>query len=218
MLMSAALPQSESLPSANEAPVRDRQATSARILRAAAELLAEGGFQNFGINAVARRAGCDKQLIYRYFGGMDGLVEAIGADLAGWVEAKMPENGGGGFLLTYGDLVERLLVLFLDALRSDPLMKKIIAWEMSESSPHVRQLSEARSKSLAQWIDRVGGKMAPPKGADTAALNAILIGAVQHLVLTAEASGRFAGRSLASDKDWDKATQAVRKLVRGVYP
>jgi len=208
---------SSSSPQALEAvlPIRDRQATSARILKAAAELLAEAGFQNFGINAVARR---DKQLIYRYFGGMDGLMEAIGADLAGWVEARMPKDGGGGFLLTYGDLVERLLVLFLDALRSDPLMKKIIAWEMSENSPQVRKLAEARSKSLAQWIDRVGGSMAPPKGSDTAALNAILIGAVQHLVLTGEASGRFAGRTLATEKDWDKIGQAIRKLVRGVYP
>ena len=199
-------------------PVRDRQATSARILKAATELLAEAGFQNFGINSVARRAGCDKQLIYRYFGGMDGLMEAIGSDLAGWVEAKMPRDGGGGFLLTYGDLVERLLILFLDALRSDPLMKKIIAWEMSENSPHVRKLAEARSKSLSQWIDRVGGSMSPPKGTDTAALNAILIGAIQHLVLTGEASGRFAGRSLSTEKDWDRVAQSIRKLVRGVYP
>ena len=67
-----------------ETPARDRSATSARILKAATELLAEGGFQNFGVNAVARRAGCDKQLIYRYYGGMDGLVDAIGGELARW--------------------------------------------------------------------------------------------------------------------------------------
>ena len=205
-------------PAEDISPVRDRQATTARILKAAAELLAEQGFQNFGINAVARRAGCDKQLIYRYYGGMDGLLEAIGDDLAGWVEAKMPRDGGGGFLLTYGDLVERLLLLFMDALRNDPLMKKIIAWEMSENSPQVRKLSDARSKSLAQWIDRVGGSMAPPKGTDTASLNAVLIGAVQHVVLTGEASGRFAGRPLANEKDWAKAADAIRRLVRGVYP
>lgn len=199
-------------------PARDRSATTARILKAASELLAESGFQNFGVNAVARRAGCDKQLIYRYFGGMDGLVDAIGAELAGWVEQKMPENGGGGFLLTYGDLVERLLMLFMEALRDDPLMKKIIAWEISENSPQVRRLSEARSKSLALWIERVRGKMQPPKGVDQFALNALLIGSVQHIVLAGEAAGRFAGIELQSAKDWDRVAQSIRRLVRGVYP
>jgi AcrR family transcriptional regulator len=201
-----------------EEPVRDRAATTIRILKAASELLAEVGFQKFGINAVARRAGCDKQLIYRYYGGMDGLVEAIGRELAGWVEEKMPDNGGGGFLLTYGDLVERLLLLLLDALRRDPLMKKIIAWEMAEHTPQVRMLSEARSRALADWIDRVRATMASPKGVDTTAMNAILIGAVQHMVLAGEAGGRLGGMSLKTDKDWKKAEQAVQKLVRGVYP
>ncbi|MDB5525677.1 MAG: putative transcriptional regulator protein TetR family [Rhizobium sp.] len=197
---------------------RDRNATAARILKAASELLAENGFQNFGVNAVARRAGCDKQLIYRYFGGMDGLVDAIGVQLAGWVEERMPENGGSGFLLTYGDLVERLLLLFMEALRDDPLMKKIIVWEISENSPQVRRLSEARSKSLALWIDRVRGRMQPPKGVDPFALNALLIGAVQHIVLAGEAAKRFAGVELESAKDWDRIAQAVKRLVRGVYP
>lgn len=201
-----------------ELPVRDRNATSARILRAASELLAESGFQNFGVNAVARRAGCDKQLIYRYFGGMDGLVEAIGAELAGWVEEKMPDTGGGGFLLTYGDLIERMLLLFMEALRDDPLMKKIIAWEISENSPQVRRLADARSKAMALWIDRVRGKMQPPKGLDTVALNALLIGAVQHIVLTGEAAGNFAGVEVKSAKDWDRLSQSIRRLVRGVYP
>lgn len=202
----------------NAPPVRDRNATTARILRAASELLAESGFQNFGVNAVARRAGCDKQLIYRYFGGMDGLVDAIGVALAGWVEEKMPENGGSGFLLTYGDLVERLLLLFMEALRDDPLMKKIIAWEVSENSPQVRRLSEARSKALALWIERVRGSMRAPKGVDPFAVNALLIGAVQHVVIAAEAAKGFAGVELATEKDWDRIGQAIRKLVRGVYP
>ncbi|MBB1247917.1 TetR/AcrR family transcriptional regulator [Rhizobium sp. G21] len=201
-----------------ELPMRDRAATTARILKAASELLAEGGFQKFGVNAVARRAGCDKQLIYRYYGGMDGLVEAIGRELAGWVEEKMPDNGGGGFLLTYGDLVERLLLLFMEALRSDPLMKRIIAWEMSENSPQVRKLADARARALGDWIARVRAGMAPPKGVDTGLMNVILLGAVQQIVLSAEAGGRFGSTVLKTEKDWKKVEQAVQKLVRGVYP
>ena len=122
-----------------ESPVRDRSATSARILKAATELLAEGGFQNFGVNAVARRAGCDKQLIYRYFGGMDGLVDAIGAELALWIEEKMPVGGNTGLMLTYGDLVEHMMMLFMQALRNDPLTRRIIAWKAAASVSRLKR-------------------------------------------------------------------------------
>lgn len=199
-------------------PVRDRSATSARILAAATELLAEGGFQHFGVNAVARRAGCDKQLIYRYYGGMDGLVDAIGAELARWIEERMPVGGNTGFMLTYGDLIEHVMMLFMETLRNDPLTRRIIAWEVSDNSPQVRRLSEARARALGLWIEKVRGAMPAPKGVDHVALNALLLAAVQHLVLAGMTAERFAGLELAAGKDWDRVAQAVRKLVRGVYP
>jgi AcrR family transcriptional regulator len=199
-------------------PVRNRMATSARILRAATELLAEGGFQSFGVNAVARRAGCDKQLIYRYYGGMDGLVDAIGTELARYIEDKMPVGGHSGFLLTYGDLVEHLMMLFLESLRHDPLTRRIIAWEVSDNSPQVRRLAEARARALGLWIEKVRGAMPPPKGVDHVAVNALLLSAIQHLVLAGATAGRFAGLELATDKHWDRIMQAVKRLVRGVYP
>jgi AcrR family transcriptional regulator len=139
------------------AVARNRGATSARILTAATALLAEGGFQNFGVNAVARLAGCDKQLIYRYYGGMDGLVDAIGTDLGRWLEEKMPMDRGQGFMLTYGDLIEHIMMLFMRALRDDSLTRRIIAWELSENSPQVRRLSDARSRAFSVWIEKLRG-------------------------------------------------------------
>lgn len=201
-----------------EAPLRDRALTSSRILRAATDLLAEGGFQNFGVNAVARRAACDKQLIYRYFGGMDGLVDAIGVELARSIEDKMPVGGHSGFMLTYGDLVEHLMMTFLRSLRDDPLTRRIIAWEVSDNSAQVRRLSDARARALSQWIEKVRGAMPPPKGVDHVALNALLLASVQHVVLAGATAGRFGGIELASAKDWDRVTKAIQRLVRGVYP
>jgi AcrR family transcriptional regulator len=200
-----------------EKRVRNRAATEQAILDAAKRLLAEEGFQNFGINAVARGAGCDKQLIYRYYGGLNGLVEAIGTDLGNWVADRIPDDTGGMFLLTYGDLMERLSMLFLDALRADPLMRRIVAWEVSENSEQVRRLSEARSKALAGWIDRMRGSLVPPKGVDAQAVNAMIFAAIQHIVLAAAVSDQCAGLVLKNGKDWEKAATALKRIVRGVY-
>lgn len=201
----------------NTTPIRDRVATIRRIIDAGRALLADGGFQNFGVNAVARRAGCDKQLIYRYFGGLDGLVDAIGEDLVNWVEASVPADHGGRFILTYGELMERLIELYADALRADPLVRRIIAWELSETSPHIKRMAEARAKGLAAWIERMRGSLTPPKGADPVAINAALIAAVQQLALSAEATGSFAGMPLKSDKDWQRALAAISRMARGAY-
>jgi AcrR family transcriptional regulator len=204
-------------PASPEKRVRNRAGTERGILDAAKRLLAEEGFQNFGINAVARGAGCDKQLIYRYYGGLDGLVEAIGTDLGNWVKDRIPEDAGGMFLLTYGDLMERLILQFIEALRADPLMRRIVAWEISENTEQVRRLSEARSKALGLWVDRMRGSLMPPKGVDVVAVNAMLIAAVQHMVLSASISGQCTGLALITQRDWDKATVSVKRVVRGVY-
>ncbi|CAD7032569.1 TetR/AcrR family transcriptional regulator [Pseudorhizobium endolithicum] len=200
-----------------EKRIKNRAQTEAAIFKAARNLLAEEGFQGFGINAIARRAGCDKQLIYRYYGGLDGLLDAIGADLGDWVKERIPEDTGGMFLLTYGDLMERLALLYMEALRDDPLVCKIMAWEVSKDTPQVRRLAEARSKALGKWLDRMRGSLTAPKGVDAQTVNGILFAAIQHLVISSVATGEFAGLPLRSEKDWEKVAASVRRLVRGIY-
>src|SRR6185295_11786660 len=65
-----------------DTPTRDRAASERALVAAAVEVLADAGFRSFGVNAVARAAGLDKQLIYRYFGGLEGLVAAVGEEVA----------------------------------------------------------------------------------------------------------------------------------------
>ena len=203
-------------PAPNAARNRNRTGTQTAILQAAKSLLADEGFAAFGVNAVARRAGCDKQLVYRYFGGLEGLVDAIGDDLAAWVgdHLLIPDLPPA---ITYGERLEQVLFRYVDALRADPLMLRIIAWEVSDTSPHVRRLSDARSRALGKWIDRMRGPLLPKPGVDAPALNAILIAALQHLALSAAAGGQFVRVSLASDADWTRIKQMISHLIRALH-
>ena len=197
---------------------RSRSDTKATILAAAKDQLADQGFAEFGVNAVARRAKCDKQLVYRYFGGLDGLVDAIGDDLAAWITDRLSQGGDLPQTESYGTRLEQLLLRYLDALRADPLMQRIIAWEASDASPHVLRLAESRGRALGQWVAKVRGPLMPPPGLDAPALNAILIAAIQHLVLCSTTTGRFVGVPLASDADWDRVKTMLTRVIRAMHP
>ncbi len=195
------------------APSRDRERTEAAILAAAEAQLAEAGFQAFGVNAVARRAGCDKQLIYRYYGGLDGLVAAVGAGLG----ARHAPPASQPAAQSFGELTERLLLAFLEQFRADQLAQRIAAWEVAERSPLVDRLAEARAQALGHWMEAARGGLTPPPGIDAPALNALLIGGIQQLVLASTTMGSFAGLPLSEDRNWIRARLALRALIRGVY-
>lgn len=196
---------------------RDREATERSIVAAAKLVLAEEGFQSFGVNAIARRADCDKQLIYRYFGGLEGLADAIGADLAGKLAADLARLPSAERPQSYGALMQALALGLLELLRCDRIMQQIIAWELAAPSPLVSRLVEARGRRLGAWMHEMRGPLMPPEGLDAPAINALLIASAQHLVLSASASGAFAGMQLKTEADWARVRDALTALIAGVY-
>lgn len=195
---------------------RDRAATERAILNAAREVLVEQGFTGFGVNAIARAAGCDKQLIYRYYGGLDGLVNALGHELSALFGEQLTA-ASSAHPNSYAEFVEQMLLALLRTFRSSDLLLRIAAWEILEPSPVTRRLAEARGQALMQWVKQRRGDMGPPDDIDFGAINAILIAAVQHLALSAHATGGFGGAQLVSDEDWARVEAAVMRIAHALY-
>jgi AcrR family transcriptional regulator len=196
---------------------RDRQGTAQGIVQAARDVLVEGGFPEFGVNAIARRAGCDKQLIYRYFGGLEGLADEIGSELAQELETNLAPLTQENPPRSYQELAEVLVLGFLDLLLADKIMQRIISWEMAAPSPLVTRMAAERGLRLAAWIHSMRGELKPPDGIDAPAINAVLIASAQHLVISAAATGTFAGVPLAKEKDWDRIRATLRTVIQSVY-
>jgi AcrR family transcriptional regulator len=196
---------------------RDRDATERRILEAARDLLVEEGASGIGINAVARRAGCDKQLIYRYYGGLDGLMAALGAALASWWTERLRPEPGEERPRTYAALIRQLAARLLSALRTDPLMRRIAGLELAGSDGNLAPLSEARTRAMMAWMAEMRGDLVAPSGLDAPAVNALLIAAIHHLAAAGETTGLFAGLAIATDADWDRVTKALDSMIEAVY-
>ncbi|TPE61586.1 TetR/AcrR family transcriptional regulator [Sandaracinobacter neustonicus] len=190
---------------------RDRARTEATILAAAEVQLAQTGFKGFGVNAVARAAGCDKQLIYRYFGGAEGLADAIGRQIATRA-TDTPATSPA----TYLDFVEQTLLNYLESFRRDPLARQIAAWELADNSPLIERLATARNAALMRQLE-ANPQLQPPLGIDGPAINALLLGAIQQMVLSASQRGHFAAVPLNEDRNWIRIRLALRTLIRGAY-
>jgi AcrR family transcriptional regulator len=194
---------------------RDREATKERIVEAAVEILTTQGFVQMGVNALAARAGVDKQLIYRYFDGVDGVVAAVGAQLDLWLGARLATDPPKA--KSYAELIGRLLDTYIDALRASLLMQRLIAWELVAPSPILAALEASRSRALMDWMERARGVLRPPPGIDASAVNALLLAGVHHLALREASVARFAGLACGTEADWDRIRRAARALVDLAY-
>jgi AcrR family transcriptional regulator len=57
--------------------VRDKEATKAKLLEAALDEFAEFGIAGARVDRIAAKAGCNKAMIYAYFGSKEGLFDEL---------------------------------------------------------------------------------------------------------------------------------------------
>ncbi|MDH5185413.1 MAG: TetR/AcrR family transcriptional regulator, partial [Gammaproteobacteria bacterium] len=133
---------------------RDSTATRSLLIQSVGELMAQKGIAALGVNAVAKQAGVDKVLIYRYFDGLPGLIEAYAREGDFW--PTLEEFCGGDmeeFLqLPYTERAVQAAKNFLRAIRKRPLTQEILAWEMIESNELTRELDSVRESRSMQLM------------------------------------------------------------------
>lgn len=197
---------------ASRATTRDREATEQRFIAAAARVIARDGAAGLGVNAIAAEAGADKKLIYRYFGGLDGLLEAMGANTALWIGDTLAASKGD-----YGQRMIAVFKAYAANLRGDAVLQKLLAWELAAPSDTLRRIDAARSKAMYVVMPKLRGDEKPPEGVDAPAVNAILLAALHYLTLRGATMGGFSGLPLKTEADWKRAMAAFEELLARTY-
>lgn len=195
---------------------RNRQMTMERILRAMGDVMAERGTEKAGINAVAERAGVNKVLIYRYFGGWNGLLEAYVQRgfflsmfnekfLESVPESLPPENRS--------KVWSEYTIQFMQEFRARKPSQELIRWEMSHGETELaRRLAEFRDQSYKNLVD----KLAPYSDFDPIAITSLMVAAVTHMVLISTQRDKIVDIDLRSEAGWERLETAIRRIYSGL--
>ena len=196
---------------------RNRAETAARILAAVGEVLARDGFGGLGVNAVAKQAGVDKVLLYRYFGGMPELLKTWGESGRFWpgVDELLGDDPQAFMTLPLAERYARFFEHFIDGLRARPLTLEIMAAELVERN----ELTAILETEREEWGEKAGRLLGGDEWATRPALRGItllLVGGVQYLLVRSRKIRIFGGLDIRSDRDWDALKDAVRELARSM--
>lgn len=188
------------------------------MIRAVGTLLAREGFQGMGVNAIAREAGVDKVLIYRYFGSLDTLIDRYCQEVDFWPmadeligydeDAAMALGPGKRLALIINNLGKSLL--------RRPLSLEIVAWELAAPSEFSRHLNAARKRVTAEIFQRFFPEVkVPESGPSNDPIREtyyILVASVVLLIVRNRQDLLFDRRDLNDEANWAVFERSIDRL------
>lgn len=195
---------------------QDRRRTETEIVAALEALIREEGVGSVGVNRLAQRAGCGKELIYRYFGGLDGVFLALMAGVDYWsrsgdIPLRALERGAPP-----AEAIRAMLAGQLTTLRGDTLVQEIRRWELVEADATRQKLARRREHLASSFIERAG--RASPPGVDVPAVTGLLLAGLLYLVLRSRTEDSFLGVPLREEAGWRRYEAAIDRICRDVFP
>lgn len=198
---------------------RDRTATERRLVDAVGAVLARDGLRGVGVNALAREAGVDKVLIYRYFGGLHELVSAYARSDAFWPGV---DELAGDAADPYEDppaparLLSGYFRNYAAAILRRPRTLEILAWEMVERNELTDILDDRRERTALELLQRLPEGSA--RGTDLTALVAFVSTALGGLAIASARRGSLGGVDLRSDAGWERMLALVDEMLIKLCP
>lgn len=195
---------------------RNRVLTEQRLLDAVGEIITEEGMEGVRVNRVANRAGVNKILIYRYFGGVDGLREAYISQSEPVVALPTldVEALRAAPLDVFFETFCEYVIAEYRLLRKNPQAQAILKASLIDQEITPNPLARETAHQYQQMIDELAAGLGTKYGRPFAAL--INSGLTLLTILSQQKSTAF-GFDLSTDTAWDDLEITLRHLFRGSY-
>ncbi|MDD2206605.1 TetR/AcrR family transcriptional regulator [Aminobacterium sp. MB27-C1] len=199
--------------------IRNKELTKKKILQAVERILSQEGFQELGINRIAREAGVDKTLIYRYFGGLSQLLKAFVAQGTSWPsfdEIVQEAKQCGEETKNMAESSLFLLKGYIRKLQNSVLAQEILKGELLSQNELSEETAPARKKQGIALVEQMK-KSHCHSSVDTSAIVALLSAGLTYLMLRSQTTQTYLDIDIRSEAGWNRIERALEKLVYGVF-
>ncbi len=193
---------------ATKNPGKDKEKTKHRLIEAVGRVLRTKGFQKIKVNEVATEARVSKILIYRYFGDLEGLIDAYIRQKDFWISYQFPKASEGKIQ----EAIKQMYREQIQSMREDDAFKELHLKELADKKPLSDEVEKIRESNGMELIEKVQHITQKPKK-EVAALASILGGAITYLSLYEAMGDEFNGIDLKSEEGWEQIAQGCDLLI-----
>lgn len=189
---------------------RNRTQTTQRIVEALEEVITERGLEGVGVNRVAEKANVSKVLIYRYFGGMEGLLEyyvKMGKLFPSFTPAVLDQIRP----LHESDIARiwyRQVIQTYRYFRTFKAAREVLKASVVENDPIAATAARAQDEEMTRLVNQLSFV----KGADTQAISAVMLGAMNYLTIMAQNDHTMVSIDLRSEEGWQRIENAIKSI------
>jgi AcrR family transcriptional regulator len=195
---------------------RDKEQTKRKLLQAVGDIIAEKGYAGLGVNKIAKVAGVDKKLIYRYFGDMNTLIETYILEKDYWLtfarklqesaEVQTPEMA----ICLISSILERQLNFFYD----HEEMQRIILEEITKKNALLTSISNIREK-LGDSLLKLTDPHFEGSEVNFRAVGALLVSGIYYLVLHAKTNGStVSGIDINTESGKKEIIKTIHQIIQ----
>jgi AcrR family transcriptional regulator len=193
---------------------RDKEETKMRIVAAVGRQLARAGFRDLGVNSIAKEAGVDKVLIYRYFGGLPELLTAYANEGDYWpTSAELIGDPATVQAESVADWLVYILTKVQMAIRKRPITLEILRWEIVDHNELTNQFAEIRTRVANECVTFINQQYPFPPELDVLALGTFILSGVIYIILRTDTNPTYLGMDFSTDEGWDRINKLVTSII-----
>ncbi|MBS7566941.1 TetR/AcrR family transcriptional regulator [Mucilaginibacter sp. Bleaf8] len=196
---------------------RNKAQTKQRFLDAIEQILITKGVAALKVNDIAKVAGLDKKLIYKYFGGTEQLMDEYIRTKDFWSNVKgekVPDaitDGGHAF-------VEDMLLSQFDYVAKDKAFQKLLLWRLTEQRESLKKLTDAQEANGETLLQSITDPHFGGQSTQFRSIMAVLIAGTYYLDLYAAVNGSvFCGIDLQAEQGRNEIRKALSFLLQSTY-